>query len=141
MTPVTLPMRGGLVVLLVLTALLAGYAAYGLRQHRMYVTRDQALGRLRADLVMMIGMTAVGWCITCLALLWNPTLGQEHLVPGSVTQNLFAISRGCLMLVFWQVVGFAAFLLRQVQAVTGGSPAPDGESPGGNGAVVLEAQP
>jgi hypothetical protein len=106
-------MRGGLVLLAGMTFMLTVLAAYSLRQFRTHPPTSDPLARqLKHDLVMMVGMISVGWCITCVALLLNPTLGAE----GDVTAvALYSISRGCMMLVFWEVIGFGAFLLRQVR--------------------------
>lgn len=119
--PLALPMRGGLMLLVCMTAALTVLAAYGLRQFRVRyrgATGAELLAvRLQHDLVMAVGMTSVGWMTTCIALLVNPTLGAETLGLTGETIGLYSISRGCMMLVFWQCVALTAFLLRQVRAV------------------------
>lgn len=107
---IPLPMRNGLVVVGLASALVVLLAVRVLRRGR----PTTPVQHLQYDLVMSLGMTSIGWCVTCVALLLNPLLGADEVIVTDAVA-LYSISRGTCMLAFWVAVGFAAFLLRQIR--------------------------
>ena len=120
---------GGLVVLGATSLCVAVLAAVGLarlKRWHAHFDMDPICRQLEHDLVMAIGMTAVGWTVTAAALLWDPALGATPFEPGG---RGYSVARGTIMLAFWHAVGSGAFLLRRAVRSSGTSSTSSSSSP------------